>query len=340
MLQAQTNWIRPEDAQDRAMWGIHEGIVFSLWPYGLEDTNKVYGGGPRGLIRVGVERGGRIYLLNFLAIEPLVDGKIEFSEISPSSVDNRWGKLMWASDQPEPTAFYPTANCRGVISRPDTARPELEELAVYVFLEKYHSGAHPYLKLSIRSDRPDELGVQLFNREDGKNMNYCNITATMGNYARLRLLHLKTGIIESRKLYRGYKGIDFIEKENYPASEMLRSRDGSYFAFASGDESLKQLMVWPIDSLAKVKSGWRYRPKLKFTQYWRSEQGSGSDRLMVRVNGRYRYWSGGSRDSSHYMKIPGGAAFENFELRQPYKSGQKIFFGISERTPQEILNRF
>ncbi|MCL4640545.1 MAG: hypothetical protein M5Z89_16225 [Olivibacter sp.] len=340
-IRAQTRWIRPNDVHDVAKWGIRQGIVFSLWPYGLEDAHAIYGGGPRGLIRVGVERSGKIYLLNFLAIEPLVDGKIEFSEISPSSVDNRWGKIMWASDHPNPTAFYPTANCRGVISHPDDARPELEELSIYVFLEKYHSGAHPYLKLSIRSDRPDELAIQLFNREDSKQMDYCNITATMGNYARLRSLHLKEGAIDSRVLYKGYNGIDFIEKESYPASSMLRSLDGSYFAFATGNEDIEALKAWPVDSLAKSKLGWRYRPPLKFTQYWRSEQNNGSDnRLMVRVNGRYRYWSGGSRDSTHYMKIPGGAAFENFELRQPYQSGQKIFFGISERTPQEILDRF
>lgn len=341
IAQAQTPWIRPKDAHDVAKWGIREGLVFSLWPYGLEEAKTPYGGGPRGLIRVGVERDGKTYLLNFLAIEPVIDGKIEFSEISPSSVDNWWGKMMWASDHPELKAFYPTANCRGIISHPDAAHPELEELSVYIFLEKYHSGAHPYLKLSVRSDRPEELAIQLFDREGSKKMDYCTITATMGNYARLRSLHLKEETVDSRTLYKGYDGIDFIEKESYPASSMFRGGEGSYFAFATGNESLEQLKMWPKDSLANVKSGWRYRPPLKFTQYWRSEQSStGNDGLMVRVNGRHRYWSGGSRDSTHYMKIPGGTAFENFELRQPYQPGQKIFFGISARTPQEILDGF
>jgi len=333
-------WIRPKDEKGAALWGIKGGMVFSLWPYGLESGKGTYGGGPRGLIRVGIEREGRIYMINFLAIEPIVKGKIEFSEISPSKVDGRWGKLLWAAPDEKETSFSPLANTGGVITHPLPNRPEVEELSVYISMEPYLSGAHPYLRLSIRNDRPEEIGVQVFNRIDSEPMDYCHITATMGNYARLRQLRLKDRVVDARKLYAGYTGIDFIEKEPYPIKDFIRSKRGDYFVFATGDENFETLRQWPDDSLARKKSNWRYRPAVKLTQYWRKEPAVDYFGLQIRVNGRYRYWSGGSQNPAHYMAIPGGAAFENFELREPYAAGQQFFFGISTQSPEKIVKQF
>jgi len=333
-------WILPESDKDAALWGIRNGIVFSLWPYGIETTNGLYGGGPRGLIRLGIERGGDLYLLNFLAIEPIVNGKIEFSEISPSQIDGKWGKLMWAGGEEKESSFYPTANTRGIISHPDSLHPKVEELSLYVFMEKFKSGAHPYLKLSIRSDRPQEICIQVFNRADSEQMDYCNITATMGNYARLRELHLKDEIIDARTLYKGYNGIDFIEKDTYAASKLQQSKRGDYFAFATSNEGIEELRKWPTDSLANAKRNWHYKVPVKLTQYWRKEQAAEKAPWRVRVNGRAKYWSGGNRDVNNYLAIPGGAAFENFELQEKYLSGQKSFFGITEMSPKEIMETF
>jgi len=333
-------WIQPKSAQDASLWGIRNGIVFSLWPYGIETEKSVYGGGPRGLIRVGIERAGKSYLLNFLAVEPVIDGKMEFSEISPSRVDDIWGKLMWASDWEAPTGFYPTALSRGIISHPDPKNPTVEELSLYVFMERFIAGAHPYLRLSIRNDRPQELCVEVLNRSDSKKMDFCNITATMGNYSRLRQLHLKDRIINAKALYKDYKGIDFVEKEQYAADQLIESKGGDLFAFATSDESLVALAAWPDDSLARSKVSWRYRPNIKLTQYWRKEKADMRSDLQLRVNGRYRYWSGGSRDEKHYMPIPGGASFENFELREKYAPGQKMYFGITEEEPSQIIHKF
>lgn len=333
-------WIQPESDKDAALWGIRNGIVFSLWPYGIETNKGLFGGGPRGLIRLGIERGGNMYLLNFLAIEPIVNGKIEFSEISPSQIDEKWGKLMWASDEETASPFYPTANTSGIISHPDPEHPKVEELSLYVFMEKFISGAHPYLKLSIRSDHPQEICIQVFNRADSEQMDYCNITATMGNYARLRQLHFKDEVIDAKTLYRNYEGIDFIEKDTYPAAKLLRSKRGDRFAFATTNENLEELGKWPTDSLANVKRNWYYRVPVKLTQYWRKEQVAENAQWRVRVNGRAKYWSGGSRDANNYLAIPGGPAFENFELQEKYLRGQKSFFGITEMSPMEIMETF
>jgi hypothetical protein len=57
------------------------------------------------------------------------------------------------------------------------------------------------------------------------------------------------------------------------------------------------------------------------------------------MNGRAYYWSGGTKDKSRYIRIPGGAAFENFELRENFSPGQKFFYGITRETPSELLGR-
>ena len=171
-------WIR----KDSTVWGIRNGIVVGFWPGAIENLKQGSNGGPRGLLRIGYDYGGVIYHINYIAIEPVVNGKIEFSEISPSSVDGKWGKFMWIKD----------------------STVSFETLSLYVYMEKFANGAHPYLKLSISKNRPEELCIEVFHHPDSAPMDRCGITATMGNYSRLRKLYLKDTVINSRQLYAGY----------------------------------------------------------------------------------------------------------------------------------------
>ncbi|MFD2873760.1 hypothetical protein ACFS5N_14845 [Mucilaginibacter ximonensis] len=335
---AQTKWIRPETSADKQMWGIHDGIVFSLWPTGVE-TGDHGTGGPRGLLRIGYEHKGKIYLINYIAIEPIVDGKIEFSEISPSNNDGKWGKLIWASDSESDDAYNPANISHGLISHPDTNHPQIEQLTLFLFMEQYLDKASPFLKISIRSDKPEEICFEINNKANSAIMDRCALTATMGNYSRLRLLHLNNEVVDSRKLYSGFEGIDFIEKDAYPVTRMLKLKDGSPIALATQNESMTQLSAWPSDSAYYAKRGWRYRPDFKLTQYWRKDGKAYDPSLQVRVNGRARYWALASRDAKKYVAVPGGAAFENFELREKYYPGQKFIYGLSLKSVDEILKQ-
>jgi hypothetical protein len=341
-LKAQTedkNWIRPANAKSEAMWGISNGIVFSIWPTGVEGGQEKTGG-PRGLIRVGYENKGTIYLINFLAIEPMVNGKIEYSEISPSLIDNQWGKLMWAGESATETAYFAGAKTRGAILHPDSRHPEVEELSVYIFMERFKNGAHPYLRLFIRSDRPEELGIEVFNHSGSTLMQRCAVTATMGNYSRLRKLHLKDKVVSSTDLYKGYDEIDFIEKDSYTAAQLWKAGNGDLIAVAEPDEDFNSLSSWPQEKSYLDRSGWRYRPNLKLSQYWRKDASEYDSSLELRVNGRAKYWSGGSRNKQNYVNIPGGPSFENFELREKYHSGQKFYYGITRKTAQQFLKDY
>jgi len=62
------------------------------------------------------------------------------------------------------------------------------------------------------------------------------------------------------------------------------------------------------------------------TQYWYARADAA---LRAGVNGRSTYWGCGA-------PIPGGVAFENFEMLAPYRRGQAFTFGVSPKTPKAI----
>jgi hypothetical protein len=67
----------------------------------------------------------------------------------------------------------------------------------------------------------------------------------------------------------------------------------------------------------------------KVTQYWRKPNGTFRDDLSAAVSARYTYWKS-------KQPVPGGIAFENFEMREPFSEGQCFVFGITLRTPAEL----
>src|SRR3546814_17374379 len=130
-------------------------------------------------------------MLNFIAVEPVVNGTMEFSEISPSQVDGKWGKLMWAGDHANAPAYRPFSISRGVITHPDPTNPAIGELSLYLIMEQFLNGAHPYHPIYILSDSPEELGLDIFTHEDSSPMAPCTFTATSGNFVHLQLFRLE-----------------------------------------------------------------------------------------------------------------------------------------------------
>jgi len=306
-------WLRPQDPKGALIWGRSDGIIFGLpSPGGMR--------GPRGLIRVGIlgPSGGQPELINFIAIEPATKGagsrfsRMGFSELEMSELDTGMrGKRLWVATTEGELTTLP-------------AKPQpVERLSVRIEVEPFTvNKARVYVVASIYSDRPRELELTVFHHEDSAPIEELTVTATMGNYERLRHLWLKGRVVDSRELFAGYSGDGFIDKENYPREEMLTYNDGDALVLATPNEDN------PSSVEVTARPSWTYR-SIRLTQYWRIPARHIQPDLRVKVNGRRVYWASTA-------PIPGGLSFENFETRQRYVPGQAFVFGLTPKHPWEF----
>jgi len=313
-----SQWVRPAKPTDPLIWGRRDGIVFGLYSSGGMR-------GPRGLIRVGLFASSSKdpQLLNFIAVEPVVHGpgdrfdRMAFSELEISKLDpGQRGKRMWVHREKGDSDSYVS----GKLETLKAGKSTVERLSVRIDVERFtQNGAHVYLVASIDSDHPGELKLAVFAEKDSPPLDELTLTATMGNYERLRLLWLNDRLVDSRELFGTYTGNAFVEDYNYPLYEMLRSGDGDAIVFCTSNEADPE--TTPGNSTAH----WVYTlPKL--TQYWRVPGHDVQPDLRVRVNARRVYWASTA-------PVLGGVAFENFEVRERYIPGQISVFGITQQEP-------
>jgi hypothetical protein len=308
-------WIRAGVNTNLPAWGLHGGLRWGL-PAGRRSFD-----GPRGLIRVRypVLANGEYDLINFIAIEPFVGSRKGFSDLERSTLDGVAGKRLWAihPDTPE------QPDNRLVAGQITQLESGVQSLTVRVGVERFENGAHVTLIVTQRSDSPDELELAIHAQPDSSPIDYCILTATMGNKARARQLWLKDEVASSLKLYPNYRQADFAPHRFFALERLQRTAGGDVLVAITTDEA-NPAAVEPFPG----RPHWRY-PGFPVTQYWRKPAGTWRDDLHVAVNGRYTYWL--SR-----QPIPGGIAFENFELRERFHEGQRFVFGITRKTPREL----
>jgi len=312
-----SRWIRPGAEEKRPIWGLRDGIQVGLWPASLEGEGD---GGPRGLLRIGypiLDGGKRIGLLNFIAIEPSVNGRRGFSELERSTSDGKPGIQFWTGPADKPTDVPDPGTLRAVDG--------VETLSVTVRTERFGNGARPIVALEIRADRPGELRLTVTSAPGSAPMETCVLTATMGNYARLRRLWLRDEVVEAKKVWPDFDGNEFTEDAFFAQERLVRTPDGDLIVCATSDEADPHAV--PPDPAGP---GWAYRGSFPVTQYWRKPaEGCKSSGFKVRVNGRKVYWA-------THNPIPGGIAYENFDLVEPFCEGQVFVFGITRRSPEEV----
>jgi len=312
------SWVRPpaEEKAAKPVWGLAEGLRVGLAPLP----------GPRGLLRVYTPYIGQPdwRMINFIAIEPIVEGQTRrgYSELERSSLVEGTGKVMWSVDRLDDwTPRDPTHPARGVIGEENG----VETLTVFIGIEKFHSGAAVFLRLTFREDRPYEVQIATFTQPISAPLSCCVVTATMGNYARLRRLHLATDVVTARELYSDatFGAIGFAPHKRFGLERLARTQDGAAILVATSDE--------PDPAGADqttVARGWRYvgRPA---TQYWRCDHPH--PKLMALVNARRTYWASKN-------PIPGGVSFENVELIAPFQPGQSWTFGVTTDPPTALVH--
>ena len=214
-------WIRPPAGENAAkpVWGLAEGLRIGLAPLP----------GPRGLLRVYTPYVGQPdwRMINFIAVEPIVEGRTNrsFSELEPSSLARGTGKVMWSVDRPgDWTPRDPAHPARGVIGNENGVKT----LTFFIGVEKFQSGAAVFLRLTFRQDRPGEVQIATFTQPTSKPLSYCVVTATMGNYARLRRLHLMDGVVTARDLFADatFDALGFAPHGRFGLERLARRRTG------------------------------------------------------------------------------------------------------------------
>ena len=138
----------------------------------------------------------------------------------------------------------------------------------------------------------------------------------MGNKARARIVFLNEGPVSSHQLYPDYQDVHFAPHTVFPLRRLSRTENGDVLVAIANDE-LNPSEVQPFGR----PFFWDYNGS-KVTQYWRKPAEEITDALECAVNARYTYWMS-------ERPIPGGISFENFELREPFRSGRSFVFGIT-----------
>ncbi|MES2922783.1 MAG: hypothetical protein V4819_14610 [Verrucomicrobiota bacterium] len=309
-------WVKPGPGQ--SSWGLRGGLLFAVFPGGFNEGD----GGPRGLIRIGYPTlpDGKYDLINFIAIEPVVGTARGYSELEKSHIDGRQGKFLWTGDT-QPASLESATRDSGVI---ESLKTGVEELTVTLHVEKFDNGAHVRILLSHRSDAPDELRLTVHAEPGSAPIKSCILTATMGNKARTRQLWLKDETLSSAKIFGSYTESGFAPTVSFPLARLPRTSSGDVLVAITNDE---ENPAEPLDA----NNFWKYRGA-KVTQYWRKPSAGLNDSLRCAVNARFTYWMSKN-------PLPGGLAFENFELIEDFKDGQSFIFGVTKRSPAEILKQ-
>jgi hypothetical protein len=308
------DWVRAGLNTNQPLWGLRGGLQLAIHPAGFRGQ----AGGPRGLIRLGypVLARGRYDLVNFIAVEPVVAGRKAFSELEFSRLDHAQGKRFWTMPASPSTDTTPGLDP----GRLSTVAPGIEELALCLGVEKFDNGAHVRVEVAQRSDAADEIRLTIHAEADSAPLEYCILTATMGNMARTRQLWLQDGMVNSRELYPHYRDTGFCPPTSFPLNRLRVTAAGEVMVAVATDEKD------PASVVPFPGSRHWYYGGTPVTQYWKKPKGAYRADLHAVVNARYTYWQ--SR-----QPIPGGIAFENFELRERFFEGQTFVFGITTNAP-------
>lgn len=299
-------WLRPSgDAHDEPRWGHVEGLQIGIPPIP----------GPRGLLRVFTPYldHPRERLVNFIAVEPIPRGASErgYSELEPSTLDpGENGKRFWSMDTPDVAGPRdPLAPARGVIDEIDG----VERLSVWIGVERFDNGADVRVLVRFRADRPHEVEVAGFANADSVPLEHLVLTATMGNWARLRRLHLADRVVQPAELWPDHSGTGFTSHGRFPLAELTRDGDAAVVS-ATGDEDDPTAVTYSADTALH----WHFLGR-RAVQTWRVDDPHPD--LEVLVNARWSYWASAS-------PIPGGPAYENFEIFEPFRQGAPFRFSV------------
>lgn len=309
---ADPDWIRPVgETADVPRWGHRDGLSIGLWP----------SSGPPGLFRIYAPYLGHKHprMVNFVSVEPVAKGVRAQSELDISPHTGKPGLMFTAMDEFDGTVPPPGTR----VYAPGQLGVEngVATLTVDVVTERFRNGTQPVIRVLFRADRPREVGFRVSAVPGSQTMHSCVLSATMGNYARLRRIWLADEVVDSLKLWPQFTPdrLGFAPWRQWPREKLLKRGDERLVATTPNEPDPATA------AMPGVHPAWRYTGA-KATQFWRTTDVDG---LVARANGRRLFWASNT-------PIPGGVSFENVELEAPFREGQEFWFGVTTSTPAEL----
>ncbi|SDE11146.1 hypothetical protein [Auraticoccus monumenti] len=294
-------WVRP-GPDGSPLWGHRDGMRVGLPPLL----------GPRGLLRVYTPYLGHDpdRMVNYVAIEPRPRRSVRrgYSELERSRLDDEPGLRLWTGE-PGP------GHDPGVVE----VVAGVECLTVLVHCERFAGGAEVDVRVRFRADRPHEVELAAVTRPGSVPLRHCVLSATMGNFARLRTLRLLDGPVRAGELWPRHRSSRFTRRARFGLHRLPRDVEGAAVVTVLGDEPAPEQAAYAAD----VAPHWHWYGR-RAEQSWVVPDPS--RHLVAAVNGRVVYWASRS-------PIPGGIAFENVEVIEPYRPLRPLRFRVEPCDP-------
>ena len=221
---------------------MRHGLTLALFPRAIHGSDQ---GGPRGLMRIGLPLRAddkQPGLLNFIAVEPVTrDGRRGFSELEKSPADGQPGIRFW---------------CERQVLGKDSLRGG-DILRLTIKMERFANGAHPQIVAVLSADRPHEVRFEVYAEPDSAPVRECILTATMGNYQRLRRLHLKNRVVTTECGAAGRPGDGFTAPGRFGLSELTREISKSVAVAGSSPARGSVTTEQPLPGSAASPRTWR-----------------------------------------------------------------------------------
>jgi hypothetical protein len=191
--------------------------------------------------RLSNAHNGDYELINFIAIEPIVQGRRGFSELEFSKLDQKNGKRLRAVNGTD-CADASDDLVSGRLSQPSSG---VEQLDVTVSIEPFENGARVWFVISQNTAAPDEIQLTAHAETNSAPLDYCILTAAMGNKARTRLLWLADETVSSLKLFPTHKSTGFTPHSAYSVDRLGRNSQGDMVVAVTTDE-VDPALVFPF----------------------------------------------------------------------------------------------
>jgi hypothetical protein len=114
-------------------------------------------------------------------------------------------------------------------------------------------GAHPYIIAELSPARPHEVRFEVYAEEDSAPMTQCILTATMGNFQRLRRLHLNGRTVHVDDALPGtFNRWGFTDHAFFPLAD-FRLGDGGAIVEADSDDAMAKFAL-SLGSVGAVRT--------------------------------------------------------------------------------------